>query len=314
MAISVRQPPRQLSAGPPEQPRRRRLDRADRVVGLIFVAPVILGAVVLGFVPFFLVIWYSLHEWSPLIGTFDFIGLDNYARMVQDRVVYESLTVTALFAIMLLACNVSLALILANLLNTKLKGVVIFRAAYFSPVVVSIVAWTIVWQFLLAGNGGINGFLAMIGIDGPNWLRHPRLALVAIVVVQVFKGVGMNMILFLAALQNVPSELKEAARLDGASVWGVFRHVTFPLLTPTVLMVSIITMTGALDVFAPIQILTNGGPGSSTTVISYYVYQVAFGRQQFGYASAIGILVFLITLAVTVAQWSLRKKWVVDEV
>lgn len=284
------------------------------MIGLIFVAPVIIGAIVLGFIPFLLVIWYSLHEWSPLVGTFDFIGLDNYVRMAADRVVYESLSVTAAFALMLLVCNVSLALVLANLLNTKLRGVVIFRTAYFSPVVVSIVAWTIVWQFLLAGNGGINGVLAMIGIEGPNWLRHPQLALVAIMVVQVFKGVGMNMILFLAALQNVPSELKEAARLDGASTWRVFRHVIFPLLTPTVLMVSIITMIGALDVFAPIQILTDGGPGSSTTVISYYVYQVAFGRQQFGYASAIGILVFLITLAVTVLQWNLRKKWVVDEV
>ncbi|MFC7621914.1 carbohydrate ABC transporter permease [Microlunatus sp. GCM10028923] len=283
-------------------------DKADRVIGLIFVAPPVLGAVILGFVPFGLVLWYSLHEWSPLIGTFDFVGPANFVRLAQDRVVMSSLGVTAAFAVMLLVLNVTIALTLANLLNTKLTGIVVFRTLYFSPVVVSIVAWTIVWQFLLAGNGGINGVLAMIGIEGPNWLRHPVLALVSVVVVQVFKGVGMNMILFLAALQNVPSELKEAARLDGAGRWRVFRHVTLPLLTPTLLMVGIITMTGALDVFAPIQILTDGGPGTSTTVISYYVYQVAFGRQQFGYASAIGIVLFLITLGLTVLQWTSRKR------
>src|SRR5690606_28467571 len=143
-------------------------------------------------------------------------------------------------------------------------------------VVVSSVAWVVVWSYLLAANGGINAVLAAIGIDGPNWLMDRRTALPTVVVVQVIKGVGMNMILFLAALQGIPNELKEAAALDGARRRRVWQHVILPLMTPPILLVMILTMFGSLHTFVPVMVLTQGGPEGTSTVLPYLVYRTTF--------------------------------------
>jgi multiple sugar transport system permease protein len=134
-----------------------------------------------------------------------------------------------------------------------------------------------------------------------------------VIAVQVFKNVGLNMVLFLAALQGVPGELYEAAQLDGASAWARFRRITVPMISPTILLTSIITVVGSLQVFAQIAVLTQGGPGTSTTVLVYYLYQQAFQFHHFGYGSTLAILLFLIVLALTLVQWQLRRKWVVHE-
>ncbi|MNT37707.1 Lactose transport system permease protein LacF [compost metagenome] len=207
----------------------------------------------------------------------------------------------------------SLALLLAVLLDQKLKGMVVFRTLFFSPVVVSLVAWTIVWSFLLQNNGGINGLLAMLGIEGPNWLRTPTTAMISVIVVQVFKNVGLNMVLFLAALQGVPKELYEAARVDGAGRFKQFRRITLPLISPTILLTSIITIVGSLQVFAQIAVLTQGGPGMSTTVLVYYLYQQAFQFHFFGYGSTLSILLFVIVAVLTFVQWQMRKRIVFYE-
>jgi multiple sugar transport system permease protein len=293
------------------QARRRRLDNA---VGLTFVAPQLLGVIAFGIVPLGFAVWYSLHEWSPLAGTFTFTGAQNYRQLLTDPAVRSSLLVTLVFALLLVTTNIVVSLSLALLVNRKIAGVVVFRTVYFSPVVVSAVAWTVVWSYLLASNGGINAILRQLGVAGPNWLKETPFALLAVVTVQLIKGLGMNMVLFLAALQNVPAQLLEAAQLDGAGSLRRFRSVTVPLIAPTMLLVVIITTSGALDVFAPIQVLTKGGPDGSTTVISYYLYQVAFVQQRFGYGSTVGILLFVITAGLALLQWSSRKRWVHDEV
>ena len=169
------------------------------------------------------------------------------------------------------------------------------------------------WSFLLQADGGLNGFLSLLGIQGPNWLRGEFTAMVAVIIVQVFKNVGLNMILFLAALQGVPEEIGEAARIDGASAWRRFRSITLPMISPTVLLVMILTIVGSLEVFAQIAVLTGGGPGNSTTVLVYYLYQQAFRFNDFGYASAIAVLLFLIVLVLTLVQWQTRKRWVFHE-
>ncbi|GAB2989317.1 carbohydrate ABC transporter permease [Actinotalea caeni] len=300
--------------GPAPSGSSRRLRRIDHAVGLAFVAPVIIGVLGLGLVPFGYVIWYAFHDWNPLVGTFTWVGSANFSQLMGDSTVWASLGVTLAFALMLMVLNVTLAMVLALLLVQKLPGTTTFRAFFFSPVVVSTVAWVLIWNFLVASNGGINGVLSMLGIMGPNWLRDPDWALVTLVVIQVFKGVGMNMILFIAALQNVPADVKEAARIDGASPRRVLTSITLPLMTPTVLLVTMITLISAMDVFAPIQILTQGGPGRSTTVISYLLYRTAFVQQDFGYASAIGVLLFCVVLVMAALQWGTRKRWVHDEV
>ena len=208
--------------------------RRDSLAGFLFIAPQLIGIVIFVLIPLGLVFWYSLHEWNVLANTFTYTGAQNYRMLVEDSNLRDVLGATAIFSAGLVVFNLSLALLLAVLLNQKLAGIAIFRTLFFSPVVVSLVAWTIVWGFLLQKNGGINGMLLMAGIEGPNWLREETTAMISVIVVQVFKNVGLNMILFLAALQGVPKELYEAARIDGAPAFKQFRRITLPLISPTI--------------------------------------------------------------------------------
>lgn len=288
--------------------------RRDWLVGYTMVSPAVLGSIVFVVIPLISVAWYSLHDWNVLASTFTFAGSSNYERMLSDKGLHESLLASLWFSIGLVVLNISLALLLAVLLNQRLPGTTAFRTFFFSPVVVSLVAWTIVWSFLLQADGGINGFLSVIGIEGPNWLRQPTTAMLSVIVVQVFKNVGLNMILLLSALQGVPEEIQEAAVLDGAGAGRRFRSITLPLISPTLLLVSILTVVGSLEVFAQIAVLTGGGPGTSTTVLVYYLYQQAFRFNEFGYASAVAVLLFVIVLTLTLVQWQTRKRWVFHEV
>ncbi|MEU4641413.1 sugar ABC transporter permease [Micromonospora sp. NPDC023814] len=287
--------------------------RRDQLTGYLFIAPQLLGSVAFVILPLILVVWYSLHEWNVLAGTFEFVGAENYSALADDPNLGAVLRATGLFSVGLVVFNLGLALLLAVLLNQKLRGTIVFRTLFFSPVVVSLVAWTIVWGFLLQDDGGVNGLLDTVGVDGPNWLRGEGTAMLSVVVVQVFKNVGLNMVLFLAALQGVPAEMYEAAEVDGASRIRQFWRITVPLISPTILLTSIITVVGSLQVFAQIAVLTQGGPGTSTTVLVYYLYQQAFQFHHFGYGATLSIVLFAIVLALTVLQWQMRKRWVFHE-
>lgn len=287
--------------------------RRDGLIGLLFVAPQLIGVTLFVLIPLGLVSWYSLHEWNVLAGTFTFTGAQNYEALLADPNLPPILRATAIFSAGLVVLNLSLALLLAVLLNQRLAGTALFRTLFFSPVVVSLVAWTIVWGFLLQRDGGINGFLQTVGIEGPNWLREPATAMISVIVVQVFKNVGLNMILFLAALQGVPRELYEAARVDGAPRLRQFRRITLPMIAPTILLTSIITIVGSLQVFAQIAVLTQGGPGVSTTVLVYYLYQQSFQFYRFGFGATLSILLFLIVAILTFAQWRMRRRFVHHE-
>ena len=287
--------------------------RRDNLVGYLFIAPQLIGLVVFVLVPLLLVFWFSLHEWNVLANTFSYTGTQNYALLLADPSLPPVLLATLLFSAGLVVFNLGLALLLAVLLNQKLAGTTLLRTLFFSPVVVSLVAWTIVWGFLLRKNGGINAALGAVGLEGPNWLRTPATAMLSVIVVQVIKNVGLNMVLFLAALQGVPKELYEAARMDGAPRFKQFRRITLPLISPTILLTSIITIAGSLHVFAQIAVLTQGGPGMSTTVLVYYLYQQTFQFHRFGYGSTLSILLFLVVCALTLAQWQMRKRLVFHE-
>ncbi|MEU8005867.1 sugar ABC transporter permease [Catellatospora sp. NPDC049111] len=287
--------------------------RRDTLAGYLFIAPQLIGSVLFVFVPLGLVFWYSLHEWNVLADTFTFVGGENYQALADDPKLADALVATGFFSAGLVVLNLSLALLLAVLLNQRLRGTVFFRTVFFSPVVVSLVAWTIVWSFLLQDNGGINGLLETVGVDGPNWLRGEGTAILAVIVVQVVKNVGLNMVLFLAALQGVPANLYEAATVDGASRRRQFLSITVPMISPTILLTSIITVVGSLQVFAQIAVLTQGGPGTSTTVLVYYLYQQAFQFHHFGYGATLSVLLFAIVLLLTLVQWRMRRKWVFHE-
>jgi len=287
--------------------------RNDALIGWLFIAPQVLGFAAFVLWPLISVFWNSFYRTNLLSGISTFAGVGNYQQLVTDPVSPTVARVTFFFCIGLVVLNLGLAMLLAVLLNQRLRGAAVFRTVFFSPVVVSLVAWTIVWNFLLQDNGGINSLLHVVGVDGPNWLRGDTTALVSVIVVQVIKNVGLNMVLFLAALRGVPRPLLEAAEIDGAGPWRRFRSIVFPMISPTTLLAAIVTVSGSLQVFAQIQILTGGGPADSTNVLVYYFYQQAFQNHDFGYGSALAVVLFLIILALTLAQWRLRRRWVFHE-
>ncbi|MCX4555174.1 sugar ABC transporter permease [Streptomyces phaeochromogenes] len=296
-------------SGPPFWTSRRR----DVLAGYLFIAPQLIGVVLFVLIPVGLAIWYSLSDWNVFTGKQTFVGTDNYAALANDPQLPSVLGATAVFCVGVVILNIGLGLLLAVLLNRRFRGATFLRTLFFSPVVVSVVAWTLVWGFLLQDNGGVNGLLDTIGITGPNWLQRGDTAMVSVIVTQVIRSVGVNMVLFLAALQGVPSNLYEAARIDGAGSRVIFTRITLPLISPTVLLTSIITIVGALQSFAQIAVLTSGGPELSTTVLVYYVFQQAFEFNDIGYGSTLALMLLSFVMLLTLLQWQLRRKWVFHE-
>lgn len=289
-----------------------RLRRQEQLTGLLFALPYALGMLLLVILPLAAVWVISGTSWS-LLDEPQWVGLNNYQRLFQDPGFYRSITVTALFTVGILALNISSALGLAVLLNQKLRGIAVFRTIIFSPVVMPVVAWALVWKFLLQPEGPVNQVLAVAGAQGPNWLFEPSLALAILVVIEVIKAVGLNTVIFLSALQGVPRELHEAAMLDGTTPLQAFFRITVPLISPTVFLVFIVTLIGALKLFTPVFVLTGGGPAEATTTLIIFMYKQGFGFFEFGYASAVAVVLFVAVLGFTVAQWNLRKRLVFYE-
>jgi multiple sugar transport system permease protein len=262
--------------------------------------------------PLFAVFYFSLENRNLLSGQVSFAGLENYRAMLFDDLVFwQMLRNTFVFSAGLVPLNVALALTLAILLAPQFKGVTFFRTVFFAPVVTSTVAWIIVWTFILQGDRGpLNQFLRVFGIEGPNWLREPDSAMFSVIITRVVKNVGLNMVIFLAALQDLPRDHVEAAQVDGARPLQVVYYIILPFLAPSILLVTIITIIGSLNVFDHIMLLTNGGPSNATTVLAYYVYFNAFKSYEVGYASSIAVLLFVVALVLTILQWSVRRRFI----
>jgi len=286
------------------------LAQRDALYGYLFVTPQVVGFLTFVLGPLIAVILFSFQERNLLSGRATFVGLANYQQMVaHDPLFAKTLINSLVFTAGLVPLNVGMALLIAVLLNHKFVGSTIFRTVFFAPVVTSAAAWAIVWRFMLQGeNGTINQWLAVVGIDGPNWLREPGWVMASVIGTRVLKSVGMNMIILLAALQSVPHEYHEAAWVDGATHWYTFGKITLPLLAPTILMVTVITVIGSLQVFDHIQLLTQGGPANATMVLVYYIYYQGFSLFETGYASALAVFLFLVAVMLTLFQWASRKK------
>lgn len=291
------------SARAPGVPRLGLKHRAA-IEGWLFVSPMLTGFLVFFIGPLVGVVIYSLTKWNLLTQQSTYVGLANYAdALTKNPDFWLVIRNTAVFAAGLVPLNMALALCLALALARPRFGSVFFRTVFFAPVVTSAVAWAIVWKFLLQGQGGvINEMLAMVGIAGPNWLREPNWAMAAVIVTRVLKMVGLNMILYIAALQSVPRDYEEAARLEGASNWQVFRMVTWPLLAPTTLVIMVITTIGSFKVFDHIYLMTGGGPENGTLVLAFYIYQQAFKFFDVGYAAALAMLMFVMVFVLTLLQ------------
>lgn len=282
----------------------------DAFWGYVFITPQMLGFLLFVIGPLVTVFVFSTQDRNLLTGIAKPIGLENYATIFgKDALFQKALANSLTFTALLVPMNIVLALFLALVLSQKLAGITIFRVLFFSPVVTSAVAWAVVWKFMLQGEQGtINQVLAFTGIDGPNWLREPAWAMLSVVGTLVLKNVGLNMVILLAAITNLPGEYREAAMIDGANRTQVFTHITLPLLAPTLLFVTVITVIGSLRVFDHIMLMTEGGPANATFVLVYYVYYSAFQGFKIGYASALAAILFVIALILTLAQFALRGK------
>lgn len=295
--------------------KQRRFNKktGDKIAGWLFISPMVIGFSIFMFAPLIYAFFMSLHDW-PLLGESVFIGFQNYQELFQDSTFVNSFKVTLIFSFGLVPLNIMLAILLALLVKDKFVGVGFFRTAIFVPVVTSIIVWSIVWKYLLAPEMGfINQTLEFIGIDGPAWLLDQNTALPAVIIVSVLKNVGLNMVLFITAMQQVPKELYEAAELDGASAFKKFKNVTIPLITPTIFLTMIITTIGAMKVFGQVYVMTSGGPGESTKVLVYYIWETAFRLFDMGYASAIAFVLFFVLIIFTGFSWIVRKRWVFYE-
>jgi multiple sugar transport system permease protein len=289
-----------------------RLGRSN-IEGLLFIAPVAIGVVTFQLVPMVVSAYASLTSWDGLTSPV-FVGFDNYTAFLRDPLFRTTLKNTIIFTAGSIPLTVVLAFLLALLCNRPLRGVSWFRTAYFAPFVTNVVAISLVWfWFYDPEQGVLNGLLSMIGVEGPAWLSDSAWAMPAVILVSVWQGLGYPMIVLLAGLQAIPASLYDAAKVDGAGAVGRVRHITLPLLTPSIFFVVITQFITSFQVFGIIFVMTQGGPGNATNVYIYYLYQNAFAFGRMGYASGMAWVLVAIVVTLTVIQWRLQKRWVFYE-
>jgi multiple sugar transport system permease protein len=280
---------------------------------LFFLLPSLIGLSLFTVVPILASLGLTFTEWDLLTPP-KFVGLDNFRRLIGDQNFWKALSNTLFFIVTYIPLVMVSALGIATLLNQKLKGVVFFRGAFFTPVVSAWVAVALLWQWIFNPRFGlVNFLLGLIGIDGPAWLLDPQWAMPAIVITSVWKDIGFVMIMFLAGLQSIPGEYYEASSIDGANNWQRFRYITLPLLSPTAFFALIISLINSFQVFDQVWIMTGGGPAGATSVLVELIVKNAFSYSRMGYAATLSWVLFLLVFGVTVIQIRLQRRWVVYE-
>ena len=288
--------------------------RDQRRTGLVMMAPAGLLLIVFFFVPValgFALAFTDARLISP--APLAFVGLDNFRRLLGDPLFWTSLRNTLFFAAVIVPVQSGLALMLALLVNVKMRGTNLFRTLYFIPVVTSIVVVSILWRFMYQQDGLVNSMLhwATGNVVRIDWLDDTRTALPAIMLMSVWQAVGFHMVIWLSGLQTIPAELYEAADLDGANTWHKFRYITWPGLRDTRTFILVTITIAALSLFTQVQVMTAGGPLDATSTVVYQAVRVGYQQQQTAYASAISVAFFVLVLAVSLIQrWLTRERTV----
>jgi len=274
-----------------------------RLAPYAFIAPNVVLFSLFSFAPLLYAIYISFHDWS-LIGDPEWLGGANYRRLVADPLFWQSLANTGAYALGTVPTSMALGLALALGLNRRMPGRTLLRSLYFLPVVISAVATGTIAAWLFNDNYGvINAALVRLGVGRVAWLSSPGWALPSLVIATLWVRVGFNMVVYLAALQSIPAVYYEAARIDGASAISQFRHVTLPLLGPATFLLLVLDVINSFQVFDLIYVMTGGGPGFSTTMAVQYIFNAAFVTSEMGYASAMGVALYVLILLFTVLQW-----------
>lgn len=291
--------------------RRRSLARVESRQALGFVTPALAGLVVFTVVPVALSIVMSFFHW-PTLGEKTFIGVENYIRLFTESPdFWPALRNTAVFTVLYVPLNVILSLILAMTLHPRIRGRSALRVLFFIPVVVPMVANVLVWKMLLQPQGPFHGVAqSWFGVTLPNFLADPYWAMVMVVVMSVWSGVGYNMLLFSAALEQLPESVMEAARIDGAAGLRMQLSIVIPMMSPAIFFGTIMTMITAMQVFVQPQLLTGGGPGNATQPLVQFIYNQGFRFQELGLAAAAAWILFALIIVITALQFGAQKKWV----
>ncbi len=268
----------------------------------LFIMPSFLGVLVFIAFPVLFALYMSLQQWDG-ITTPQFVGLENFISLFKDPIFWITFRNTVVYTIITVPVSVLISLGVAQLLNQRVVGLAFFRTAMFIPVVTSALAIAVIWKWIYDyDNGLLNDTLSLLHLAQIPWLSEPAWALIALCIIGVWQGFGFTTILILAAIQNVPDSLLEAASIDGASAWTRFWRITVPLISPTLLFVTIISFVASFQVFTQIYYLTNGGPDYGTSVLTFLVFQRAFVQNRFGEAAALSYVMFAIIFAVTMIQ------------
>jgi len=287
--------------------------RREALEGYLSVSPWMIGFLLFSLGPIVASIYFSFTEWS-ITRPPTWVGLHNYVRMfTRDQLFWQALKVTSYFVVLSLPLKLVCGLGLSLLLNLKVPGMNVYRTIFYIPAVISGVAVSLMWMWLLHPDTGvINTLLEMIGIEGPAWFWDPKWALPSVALMSVW-SVGGSAVIYLAGLQNIPPHLYEAAEIDGASRWHRFWKITLPLLTPTLFFQLIVEMIGSFKVFTQAFVITQGGPLKATYFYLYYFYEEAFQNFNMGYASALALVLMVIILIVTIILNYTSSRWVYYE-
>ncbi len=293
------------------RPRWTRRQRRSLLTGLLFISPWIVGFLVFQLYPFLASFYYSF-TFYPILDTPRFIGLTNYQNLLNDPRFQTALGNSAYFAFFAVPLGTIISVLLAMLLNTKTRGVSIFRTIFFLPSITPVVATAIVWLWMFNPRAGIiNYVLEMVGIRGPGWLGSPEWAKPALIIISIW-GVGNAVLIYLAALQDVPRELSEAAQVDGANRLQQTWHITIPMISPVILFNIVTGLIGSFQYFTEVHVMTGGSgrPADSTLMLSIYLWQSAFQYFKIGYASAQAWVLFLIIISFTVVLFRISGRFV----
>lgn len=284
----------------------------QNLAGWCFILPSLLAFTWFMFLPILLGFWYSLTDYTGLSKDFKFIGLENYIRMFGDRYFKVSIKNNCIYAIWFSVLTMLVSLLLASLLNRLVRFRKFFRIAFFLPYISSMVSVAVIWKMIFNPQGGpLNTLLSQLGVSNPpQWLASTTWALYAVIIVSVWKNCGYYMMIFLAGLQNVPDSLYEAAALDGAGQLQQYFRITIPLISPTIFLNMILVTISSFQVFDLVSVMTDGGPGMSTNVLAYRIYEEGFKKMHMGYASAIAYFLFAVILVITLLQFAVQKYWV----
>lgn len=286
----------------------------------LFVGPATIYLFVFSLLPILIAGWMSLHRWHLLKPDRPFVGLENYTRLAADPFFRNAVWNTLIYVVFSVPLGVVTSLAVALLVARRLPGMAFFRTLYYVPAVSSQVALSMVWIWILLPEVGLinsgarllNSLFVMLGggavlPTGTAFLSYPALAMGALVAMSLWVGLGPRMVIFLAGIQNIPRTLYEAAALDGCAAWTRFRHITLPMLAPTVLFVVVTTTIASFQLFTPVYVMTRGGPQRSTDVVLYHIYQEAWQKFEVGSASAMSYVLFAMILLVSLVQWRVMR-------